>query len=56
MTSRIRSQARPRRLHHLPSRTVRLRLTLLYGGLFLVSGLVLLAIMYLLFRQVSGST
>jgi two-component system sensor histidine kinase VanS len=44
----------PRRLLHLPSRTVRLRLTLLYGGLFLVSGVVLLAIMYLLFRQASG--
>jgi two-component system sensor histidine kinase VanS len=41
----------PRRMLHLPSRTVRLRLTLLYGGLFLVSGVVLLAIMYLLFRQ-----
>src|SRR5947209_10652137 len=44
----------PRRLLHLPSRTVRLRLTLLYGGLFLVSGVALLAIMYLLFRQASG--
>jgi two-component system, OmpR family, sensor histidine kinase VanS len=41
----------PRRLPHLPSRTVRLRLTLLYGGLFLVSGVALLAIIYLLFRQ-----
>ncbi|MFZ0386749.1 MAG: HAMP domain-containing sensor histidine kinase [Solirubrobacteraceae bacterium] len=38
----------------LPSRTVRLRLTLLYSGLFLVSGVALLAIMYLLFRQTSG--
>ena len=38
----------------LPSRTVRLRLTLLYGGLFLVSGLVLLAITYLIFRNASG--
>src|SRR4030088_3157697 len=37
----------PRRLLHLPSRTVRLRLTLLYGGLFLVSAVALLAIMYL---------
>jgi two-component system sensor histidine kinase VanS len=44
----------PGRLLHLPSRTVRLRLTLLYGGLFLVSGLALLAIMYLIFRQTSG--
>jgi signal transduction histidine kinase len=32
----------------LPRRTVRLRLTLLYGGLFLVSGVTLLAITYLL--------
>jgi two-component system, OmpR family, sensor histidine kinase VanS len=44
----------PRRMLHLPSRTVRLRLTLLYGGLFLVSGVLLLAIMYLLFRQAGG--
>jgi two-component system sensor histidine kinase VanS len=44
----------PRRLLHLPSRTVRLRLTLLYGGLFLVSGVALLTIMYLIFRQTSG--
>ncbi|MGI8713007.1 MAG: sensor histidine kinase [Solirubrobacteraceae bacterium] len=44
----------PRRLLDLPSRTVRLRLTLLYGGLFLVSGVALLAIMYLLFRQTTG--
>jgi two-component system sensor histidine kinase VanS len=44
----------PRRLLHLPSRTVRLRLTLLYGGLFLVSGMALLAIMYLLFRHTTG--
>ena len=36
---------------HLPSRTVRLRLTLLYSGLFLVSGVALLAITYLLFRR-----
>jgi two-component system, OmpR family, sensor histidine kinase VanS len=38
----------------LPSWTVRLRLTLLYGGLFAVSGLVLLAITYLLFRSAAG--
>jgi two-component system sensor histidine kinase VanS len=44
----------PRRLLHLPSRTVRLRLTLLYGGLFLVSGLALLATTYLLFRSNTG--
>jgi two-component system, OmpR family, sensor histidine kinase VanS len=39
---------------HLPSRTVRLRLTLLYSALFLVSGAVLLAITYLLFRSRTG--
>ena len=44
----------PLRLLHLPSRTVRLRLTLLYGGLFLISGVALLAFMYLLFRQATG--
>jgi two-component system sensor histidine kinase VanS len=44
----------PGRLLHLPSRTVRLRLTLLYSGLFLVSGLALLVTTYLLFRSNSG--
>jgi two-component system sensor histidine kinase VanS len=44
----------PRRLLHLPSRTVRLRLTLLYSGLFLASGVALLATTYLLFRSSSG--
>jgi signal transduction histidine kinase len=34
--------------------TLRLRLTLLYGGLFLLSGAVLLAITYLLFRHATG--
>ena len=43
-----------RRLLHLPSRTVRLRLTLLYSGLFLVSGVALLATTYLLFRSNTG--
>jgi len=38
----------------LPRRTVRLRLTLIYGGLFLVSGAVLLAITYLLVRHSTG--
>jgi two-component system sensor histidine kinase VanS len=38
----------------MPPRTVRLRLTLLYSGLFLASGAVLLAITYLLFRSSSG--
>jgi two-component system sensor histidine kinase VanS len=39
---------------HLPSWTVRLRLTLLYSGLFLVSGLALLVTTYLLFRSSTG--
>jgi two-component system, OmpR family, sensor histidine kinase VanS len=43
-----------RRWLHLPSRTVRLRLTLLYSGLFFVSGAVLLAITYVLVRRASG--
>jgi two-component system sensor histidine kinase VanS len=34
-----------------PSPTIRLRLTLLYGSLFLISGVALLAFSYLLFRQ-----
>ncbi len=42
------------RLLHLPSRTVRLRLTLLYSGLFLVSGAALLTTTYLLFRSTTG--
>src|ERR1700733_16244391 len=44
----------PRRILHLPSQTVRLRLTLLYSGLFLVSGVALLAATYLIFRGSSG--
>jgi signal transduction histidine kinase len=44
---------RPRaeRRLHLPRYTVRLRLTLLYGGVFLLCGAVLLGITYLLVRQ-----
>jgi signal transduction histidine kinase len=38
----------------LRRRTVRRRLTLLYGGLFLVSGVVLLAITYVLVRHATG--
>ncbi len=37
-----------RRWLHLPGRTVRVRLTALYGGLFLLSGACLLAITYAL--------
>jgi two-component system sensor histidine kinase VanS len=43
-----------RRLLHLPPGTVRLRLTLLYSGLFLVSGAALLLTSYLLFRGNTG--
>jgi two-component system, OmpR family, sensor histidine kinase VanS len=43
----------PQRWLHLPSRTVRLRLTLLYGGLFFISGVALLAITYAIFRRAS---
>src|SRR5262245_28409134 len=42
---------RPHGLLRLPPRTVRLRLTALYGALFTVSGAVLLAITYLLVRS-----
>ena len=38
----------PRRLSLLPRRTIRLRLTLLFGALFLVSGAALLAVTYVL--------
>jgi two-component system sensor histidine kinase VanS len=38
----------------VPPPTVRLRLTLLYGGLFLVSGVALLVVTYLIFRDATG--
>ena len=41
---------------HLPHRTVRVRLTLLYGGLFLLSGAALVAITYGLFQQATEYT
>ena len=40
---------------HLPRRTVRLRLTLVYGGLFLVSGAALLAVTYVLVVHATGN-
>lgn len=44
------------RRQRLPGRTARVRLTALYGGLFLLCGAVLLGILYLLFTQaVAGS-
>lgn len=41
---------------HIPRRTVRLRLTLLYGGLFLASSAVLLAITYVVVRNLTGGS
>src|SRR5262245_33987546 len=43
------------RRRFLPQRTVRLRLTLFYSALFLVSGTVLLTITYLIVRHSIGS-
>ena len=40
---------------HLPRRTVRRRLTVLYGGVFVVSGAALLAITNVLVRRTTGS-
>ena len=45
----------PRRMLHLQSRTVRLRLTLLYSGLFILSGAALLVTTYLIFRANTGT-
>jgi signal transduction histidine kinase len=39
---------------HLPRRTVRLRLTALYGALFLASGIALLTVTYLLVSRATG--
>ena len=52
---RLLDRMRPRSLSAWPSRTVRLRLTLLYGALFLISGAVLLTITYLLVQHNGGS-
>jgi signal transduction histidine kinase len=41
---------------HLPHRTVRLRMTLLYGGLFVISGAALLAVTYVLVRNAVAGT
>src|SRR5689334_3379727 len=48
-------QLRPSGPGRLVPRTVRLRLTLLYGALFAVSGAVLLAITYLLVSHSTGN-
>jgi signal transduction histidine kinase len=50
---RPRLQPRSECIARLPPRTVRLRLMLLYGALFLISGAVLLTITYLLVRHAS---
>jgi signal transduction histidine kinase len=39
---------------HMPRRTARLRLTALYGGLFLISGAALVAVTYLLFERATA--
>jgi signal transduction histidine kinase len=41
---------------HLPRRTARIRLTALYGGLFLLSGAALVAATYLLFERATAFT
>jgi signal transduction histidine kinase len=51
MTNSLLSRLRSRVAAHPASRTLRVRLTLVYGGLFLVCGVVLLAITYVLFEQ-----
>ncbi|MBV9593114.1 MAG: HAMP domain-containing histidine kinase [Actinobacteria bacterium] len=50
------SELASRSLLRVPSRTVRLRLTLFYSGLFLFSGAALLATTYLLVRRATGPT
>ena len=52
--ARLRPKLRPEWITQLPPRTVRLRLTLLYGALFLISGAVLLTITYVLVRNAAG--
>jgi signal transduction histidine kinase len=51
LSDRLIRLASPR---HRPPRTLRLRLTLLYGGLFLLSGAALLAITYVLVVNATG--
>jgi signal transduction histidine kinase len=41
---------------HMPRRTARIRLTALYGGLFLVSGAALVVVTYLLFERATAFT
>ena len=51
MIRRLRSWQQVRARIHLPARTVRLRLTLVYGGLFFLSGAALLVVTYALFER-----
>ena len=51
MIRRPRSWQRVRARIHLPAKTVRLRLTLVYGGLFFLSGAALLVVTYVLFER-----
>jgi signal transduction histidine kinase len=41
---------------HMPRRTARIRLTALYGGLFILSGAVLVVVTYLLFERATAFT
>lgn len=52
---RLRPQEAPHSWSRLPRRSARLRLTVLFGGLFLISGAVLLVVTYLLVDQATGS-
>jgi signal transduction histidine kinase len=51
MTAVARPRLAPASWLRLPRRTARLRLTALYGGLFLLSGLTLVAVTYVLFER-----
>lgn len=55
MTARALAWLRFKPIVRLPGRTVRIRLTLVYGGLFLVSGAALLAVTYVLFERATGT-
>jgi signal transduction histidine kinase len=50
-----RQRTLPARRLHLPRRTIRLRLALLYGGLFFISGAVLLALTYTAASRTHGA-
>lgn len=56
MTHPFRARLAPRSLLRLPRRTARLRLTVLYGGLFLLSGIALVASTYVLFDRATTVT